>query len=307
MPRRPRHAITIEHPVLKIKKKKKENQQHKIQFGNYLIDTWFTSPYPPEVSAQSRFFVCEFCFVSIKTAAMAKRHKGKCCMKCPPGDEIYRQGNISIFEVDGHKNKMYCLNLCLLTKLFLDHKTLFYDVEPFLFYIMTETDQDGCHFVGYFSKEKRSVMNYNVSCILILPTHQRKGYGQYLIDFSYLLTRREGKVGTPEKPLSALGTLGYQRYWDYIVLKHFYSEKYEQCQSIDDISTKTGMTPDDIVAALQRNNLLRMIDGHYELQINQEDIARQLAKIESRIQLRIDPTKLMWTPTSYSHVYMDTV
>lgn len=67
------------------------------------------------------------------------------------------------------------------------------------------------------------------------------------------------------------------------------------------------MTPDDIVAALQRNNLLRMIDGHYELQINQEDIARQLAKIESRIQLRIDPTKLMWTPTSYSHVYMDTV
>ena len=36
--------------------------------------------------------------------------------------------------------------------MFLDHKTLYYDVEPFLFYIMTEFDEKGCHFVGYFSK-----------------------------------------------------------------------------------------------------------------------------------------------------------
>ncbi|KAL9548217.1 hypothetical protein MBANPS3_005798 [Mucor bainieri] len=303
--------LTLSQSLRSNRNKKKQQQQkgdrHQIQFGHYLIDTWFASPYPPEVYTQSKFFVCEFCFVSIKTAAMAKRHKEKCCMKCPPGNEIYRQGNISIFEVDGLKNKMYCLNLCLLTKLFLDHKTLFYDVEPFLFYIMTETDQDGCHFVGYFSKEKRSVMNYNVSCILILPTHQRKGYGQYLIDFSYLLTRRESKVGTPEKPLSALGSLGYQRYWDYTVLKHFSSGNYEQCQSIDGISIETGMTPDDIIAALQRNNLLRLNDGRYELHINQSDIDKELAKIESKKQLHIDPTKLMWTPPNYSHVYMDTI
>ena len=50
----------------------------------------------------------------------------------PPGDEIYRKNNISVFEVDGHKNKMYCQNLCFLAKLFLDHKTLYYDVDPFL-------------------------------------------------------------------------------------------------------------------------------------------------------------------------------
>jgi hypothetical protein len=47
---------------------------------------------------------------------------------------------------------MYCQNLCLVAKMFLDHKTLYYDVEPFLFYIMTEVDDEGCHFVGYFSK-----------------------------------------------------------------------------------------------------------------------------------------------------------
>lgn len=33
--------------------------------------------------------------------------------------------------------QIYCQNLCLLAKLFLDHKTLYYDVEPFLFYVLT--------------------------------------------------------------------------------------------------------------------------------------------------------------------------
>lgn len=68
--------------------------------------------------------------------------------------------------------------------MFLDHKTLYYDVEPFLFYVMTETDEAGARFVGYFSKEKRSPLNYNVSCIMTLPVRQRRGWGHYLIDFS---------------------------------------------------------------------------------------------------------------------------
>jgi hypothetical protein len=34
-------------------------------------------------------------------------------------------------------------NLCLLAKLFLDHKTLYYDVEPFMFYVMTEVGRYG--------------------------------------------------------------------------------------------------------------------------------------------------------------------
>ena len=34
-------------------------------------------------------------------------------------------------------------NLCLLAKLFLDHKTLYYDVEPFMFYVMTEVGMGG--------------------------------------------------------------------------------------------------------------------------------------------------------------------
>lgn len=76
----------------------------------------------------------------------------KCGAKHPPGDEVYRDGSISVFEIDGRKNPVYCQNLCLLAKLFLGSKTLYYDVEPFLFYVMTEFNECGMHFVGYFSK-----------------------------------------------------------------------------------------------------------------------------------------------------------
>lgn len=72
--------------------------------------------------------------------------------------------------------------------MFLDHKSLFYDVEPFLFYVITESDLVGARFVGYFSKEKQSPKDYNVSCIMTLPVRQRKGWGNLLIDISELST-----------------------------------------------------------------------------------------------------------------------
>ena len=129
-----------------------------------------------------------------KSILMQKRLKMKCDLRHPPGNEIYRNANVSVFEVDGKKNKIYCQNLCLLAKLFLDHKTLYYDVEPFLFYIMTECDSRGCHMVGYFSKEKDSPNDYNLACILTLPPFQRKGFGKLLIAFSYELSKKENKV-----------------------------------------------------------------------------------------------------------------
>ena len=57
-----------------------------------------------------------------------------------------------MFEVDGIDHKLYCQNLCFLSKLFLDHKALYFDVEPFCFYVLTEVDVQGCHIAGYFSK-----------------------------------------------------------------------------------------------------------------------------------------------------------
>ena len=35
-------------------------------------------------------------------------------------------------------------------------QTLYHDTDPFLFYVMTELDENGCHLVGYFSKVQPS-------------------------------------------------------------------------------------------------------------------------------------------------------
>ena len=129
-------------------------------------------------------FLCEFCLKYMKSRSILDRHMTKCFWRHPPATEIYRKDNLSVFEVDGNVNKIYCQNLCLLAKLFLDHKTLYYDVEPFLFYVLTVNDRKGCHLIGYFSKEKLCQQKYNVSCIMTMPQYQRQGYGRLLIKFS---------------------------------------------------------------------------------------------------------------------------
>lgn len=201
-----------------------------IEFGKYEINTWYSSPYPQEYATLQKLFICEFCLQYVKSRSLLKRHRGKCTWFHPPANEIYRKNDLSVFEVDGQISKIYCQNLCLLAKLFLDHKTLYYDVEPFLFYVLTKNDRKGCHFVGYFSKEKSCQQKYNVSCIMTMPQYQRQGFGRFLIDFSYLLSRVENQPGSPEKPLSDLGRISYHSYWKSTLLEYLYN-----CKSMQDL------------------------------------------------------------------------
>uniref|UniRef100_A0AAR2L9Z1 Histone acetyltransferase n=1 Tax=Pygocentrus nattereri TaxID=42514 RepID=A0AAR2L9Z1_PYGNA len=276
-----------------------------IVFGRFELDTWYHSPYPEEYARLGRLYVCEFCLKYMKSQTILRRHMAKCVWKHPPGDEVYRKGAISVFEVDGKKNKIYCQNLCLLAKLFLDHKTLYYDVEPFLFYVMTEADNTGCHLVGYFSKVivsqstsciLNSFLNYNVSCILTMPQYMRQGYGKMLIDFSYLLSKVEEKVGSPERPLSDLGLISYRSYWKEVLLRYMYNFQGKEI-SIKEISQETAVNPVDIVSTLQSLQMLKYWKGKHLVLKRQDLIDEWKAKETKRgTNKTIDPGSLKWTP-----------
>ncbi|XP_022650756.1 histone acetyltransferase KAT6A-like, partial [Varroa destructor] len=286
-----------------------------IQFGRYCIDTWYSSPYPQEYARLPKLFLCEFCLKYCKSGETLRRHLRKCPLRHPPGTEIYRHEEISVFEVDGHANKIYCQQLCLLAKLFLDHKTLYYDVEPFLFYVLTAWDKKGAHLVGYFSKEKHCAQRYNVSCIMTMPQYQRKGYGRFLIDFSYLLSRTEGLAGTPEKPLSDLGRVSYQAYWKSTLLEYLHQEIFIQKNrsiTIAKISQDTGLNVHDIAATLVLLGMIREDRTSWErrkfyLDINSDVILNYMQKLEAKKQFRLPlhPECLQWAPSPLAQQYLD--
>lgn len=291
-------------PVRKSKKATENASQIEcIEFGGWEIDTWYAAPYPAEYSRNRVLYICEFCLKYMNSDYVAWRHKLKCGTKHPPGDEIYRDGSVSVFEVDGRKNPVYCQNLCLLAKLFLGSKTLYYDVEPFLFYVLCEYDNCGYHFVGYFSKEKRASSQNNVSCILTLPIHQRKGYGNLLIDFSYLLTKVEEKTGSPEKPLSDMGLVSYRNYWRLTLCQYFLNvmdaeDHKKEGLSVKRISDDTGMTPDDVISALEGLRAL-VRDPQtklYAFRVDLDYCRQYVAKWESKGYVKLKGEALAWTP-----------
>ncbi|XP_048371333.1 histone acetyltransferase KAT5 isoform X4 [Sphaerodactylus townsendi] len=274
-----------------------------IELGRHRLKPWYFSPYPQELTTLPVLYLCEFCLKYVKSLKCLQRHLTKCDLRHPPGNEIYRKGTISFFEIDGRKNKSYSQNLCLLAKCFLDHKTLYYDTDPFLFYVMTEYDSKGFHIVGYFSKEKESTEDYNVACILTLPPYQRRGYGKLLIEFSYELSKVEGKTGTPEKPLSDLGLLSYRSYWSQTILEilmNLKSENGERPQiTINEISEITSIKKEDVISTLQYLNLINYYKGQYILTLSEDIVDGHERAMLKRI-LRIDSKCLHFTPKDWS-------
>ncbi|KAH9904521.1 acyl-CoA N-acyltransferase [Xylariomycetidae sp. FL2044] len=189
---------------------------------------------------------------------------------------IEDEGEWSVWEVDGEKDALFCQNLSLFAKLFLDNKSVFFDVTGFNYFLLVYTppataptqppptlapqpstnslSSSGLpndvstpaapsnfpssgplstsplvggeeapsaltsftrrpQIVGFFSKEKMSWDNNNLACILVFPPWQRKGLGALLMGVSYEISRREGILGGPEKPISELGRKGYRRFW----------------------------------------------------------------------------------------------
>jgi len=273
-----------------------------VELGPHMMETWYFSPLPKELLSEQGFIevlhVCEFTFQMFARKSELRRFQSRIPTdrRHPPGNEIYRNGNLSMFEVDGFEERIYCQNLCYIAKLFLDHKTLYFDVDPFLFYVLCEVDERGYHPVGYYSKEKYSDVGYNLACILTFPSHQRKGYGRFLIAFSYELSKKEERVGSPEKPMSDLGQQAYKPYWASTIVDFLLNIEREAAQlSIMDISKKTSIMAEDIVFTLNQLGILKIINGVYFIAA-EEGLLRTLAKKYPVKEPRIDPSKLHWTP-----------
>lgn len=127
---------------------------------------------------------------------------------------------------------------------------------------------------------------------MTLPCYQRHGYGRFLIEFSYLLSRKEGMAGTPEKPLSDLGKLSYQSYWKSTILS-FIKEK--SMITIEEISKATGMNVHDIASTLQTFSMISYKEEEAESKYDIEIEKKYLNLLEKQ-RLKVDEDCLRWTP-----------
>jgi hypothetical protein len=117
--------------------------------------------------------------------------------------------------------------------------------------------------------------NNNLACILIFPPWQRKGLGALLMGISYEISRREGLLGGPEKPISELGKRGYKRFWAGEIARWLLSltpsaskppnpdeeqgakqeQETETVVDIDHCSQATWISPEDCLLVLREMGL----------------------------------------------------
>lgn len=265
----------------------------KIELGRHTMDVWYFSPLPPEYAGYKKLYFCEYDLNFFVSREEMFRHLRKVRMQHPPGNEIYRHNGVSMFEVDGDEATNYCRNLCVLAKMFLDHKSVDCCINEFLFYVMCECDERGAHIVGYFSKEKAPTRKYNLSCILAIPAYQRRGYGKFLVSFSYELSKIEKKVGTPETPLSDMGQVTYNSHWARTLCNIL--KEATGPLSIKELSDMTMFTETDITDTLKRLNLIRYIKGQPVLCAPIEKLDEHLKQCGSP-GLPVEPKKIVWSP-----------
>lgn len=125
-----------------------------------------------------------------------------------------------------------------------------------------------------------------------------------MIEFSYELSKCEGKTGSPEKPLSDLGLLSYRSYWSQTILEILITMTPSEGNdrpviTINDISEMTSIKKEDVISTLQHLNLINYYKGQYIITLSHEQIDTQNKAMEKR-KVRIDPKCLHWQPKDWS-------
>ncbi|KAH9306919.1 hypothetical protein KI387_011323, partial [Taxus chinensis] len=90
----------------------------------------------------------------------------------------------------------------------------------------------------------------------------------------YELSKKEGRVGTPERPLSDLGQVSFRSYWTQVLLEVL--RDHGGNLSIKDLSSMTAIRGDDIIDTLQSLNLIRYYKGQHIISISAKVIDEHL-------------------------------
>ncbi|KAK6387691.1 uncharacterized protein PV06_04719 [Exophiala oligosperma] len=206
-----------------------------------------------------RLYVCPCCFLYTPkehdfaqhmAIHRARREQGLETQPVPESAvKVYEWEGHAVWEIDGEREKLYCQNLSLFGKLFLEQKSVFFDTSGFKYYVLTYTKLEPSvpvatkgrgrkrsssvleddvlyqsQVLGFFSKENLSWDANNLACILVFPPFQHRQLGQLLMAVSYKLSGWEwegGVIGGPEKPLSAMGRKSYLRFWSERIARFF--------------------------------------------------------------------------------------
>lgn len=79
-----------------------------------------------------------------------------------------------------------------------------------------------------------------------------------MIDLSYALSRQDGILGSPERPLSDLGLISYRSYWKDVIVRYILTLQDDQKFSIRELSLQSGILQNDLVSTLQYMQVNKM-------------------------------------------------
>merc|ERR1712072_923967 len=122
-----------------------------------------------------------------------------------------------------------------------------------------------------------------------------------LIEFSYELSKKEGKVGSPEKPLSDLGLLSYRAYWAEKIVDYLLTVKGDT--SIDEVSQRTAITHADVMHTCQALQILKFVKGNYVIVLS-EAVIEQHERVVKKGRRKINPDALKWKPPQFSRAQL---
>lgn len=217
-------------------------------------------------------FVCEYCFKYCDEQSLMTAHRVVCPKNTTfpqTGRLVYRDpiSKYAIKQVRGYRHQLFCQNLCLFAKLFLDDKSVYYNVDAYEFFVLYGLPESASDFdqnmipMGYFSHELAAWdTDNNLACICVFPPFQNRRLGTLLIDLLYEVPRvLHGQCGPtgPEFPLLPFGRATYLRYWAkrlaHILLCSLQRKTLFTLQDLSDLS---DFRKDDILLTLEYMKVL---------------------------------------------------